>query len=100
MSSRVAGHWLGKNGFARLFRTRLEREGKAGFLAVGGGAGDGADLDGLVIRRVNARQELGGFVLFPGGDGAAELLLQTAQLGLDAGIVEIFALAIAHPARG
>src|ERR1035437_7470041 len=78
----------------------LERERDARFLAVGRGAGDDAALDGFVVGRMNAGQELGGLVFFAGGDGGAEIFLQAAQFGFDAAVLEVLAGAVAHPAFG
>ena len=99
-SARDCGrNFLGKDGL--LGRDLdLERHGETGFLAVGRGALDGANLDGLVERGVDAGEELGGFVLLTSDDGGAELFFQTAQLGLDAVVLEVFALAVAHTAPG
>src|ERR1035437_2806990 len=78
----------------------LEREREARFLAVGRGAGDNAGFDGLVISRMDAGQELGGFIFFAGGDGGAEIFFQAAQLGFDAAVLEVLAGSVEHPAFG
>ena len=49
---------------------------------------------------MDAGQELGGLVFFAGGHGGAKLFFQAAQFGFDAAVLEVFALAVAHPAFG
>jgi len=79
---------------------RLDGNGEAGFFAVGGGAGDGTDLDGFVVGGVDAGEELDGLVGFAGDNGGAEFFFRAAQFGFDAAVLEVFALAVTHPAFG
>ena len=78
----------------------FDGDGQTGFLAVGGGAGDGPNFHSFVVSRVDAGEELDGILGFASDDGGAEFFFGAAQLGFDAAVLEVFALAVTHPAFG
>ena len=78
----------------------FERQRQPGLLAVGGGASDGTDLNGLVVGRMDSGEEFGGLVQLFGRYRRAEHLFHAAQVGLNPAVLKFFAGAIAHPAFG
>jgi hypothetical protein len=91
------------SGGARALRRLLdggETQGEPGFLPVGRAAMDGAFFSGLVERRGDGFQGLGGVVLFAGGQHREIVFLQSMEARLDVAILGLLAAAIAHPAFG
>ena len=82
------------------FWKSIQRQGEARFFPVDGGARQHAGFDGLVEGGMDFGQEFPGLVLFPGGDGGAEIFFKTAQAGFDAAVVLMLALIAAHAAFG
>ena len=103
LSQSVRAKEITKCGGRLLFGDRLDRldgDGEAGFLTVGRGAGDRTNFNGFVVSGVDTGEELDGFFGFAGDDGGAEFFFGAAQLGFDAAVLEVFALAVTHPAFG
>ncbi len=58
------------------------------------------DFHGLVKRGMDPGEQFGGVLFFAGDHGGAKGFFRAAQAGDDGAVLELFALAVAHPALG
>ena len=78
----------------------VKGDGHPGFFPTGGRAMDHAGFDGLVEGRIDPRKQLGGIGFLSRRQKPAIIFFEAAQTRFDAQIVQMFALAVTHPAFG